>query len=300
MKIKITCILFFLITLCSCTDNKSNTHASNVQPIVPNNWPYFWRVEKDNKVSYILGVIHIGVSIDELPCSNQIKQHAKSADLVFSEVSKTWINLLKKNKTEETDDELKYLYTQNGSELVYSEDDRYFKQLSPESQKFFQDRGITNNLTHAAYSRLTDIFCFIDTFGPSVTTISIEEEIINIAKSNGIPIKPLDTPELRSQFYALSTADEVEQEVQNFQCSWVESFVYNFKYGHVPIPDNLPSEFIQFVLKNRNQEWLAKFLSAHNTHNSTFIVAGLYHFIADENLLNMLRTEGFTVSQECY
>ena len=54
--------------------------------------------------------------------------------------------------------------------------------------------------------------------------------------------------------------------------------------------------FAKIALRDRNEAWLAKFISTQQNMNSIFIAAGLAHFTGPYNLLEMLRNEGFTVS----
>ena len=48
--------------------------------------PFVWIAEKEGKSSYLLGTIHNGVSLDEMPCSNQVVHQIKNSDLLFLEV----------------------------------------------------------------------------------------------------------------------------------------------------------------------------------------------------------------------
>ena len=57
--------------------------------------------------------------------------------------------------------------------------------------------------------------------------------------------------------------------------------------------------FIKYLLKERNENWLKKIVSAHQEeeNKSMFIAAGLAHFTEDDNFLDMLKGEGFTVKR---
>ena len=290
MRVTKYLFLFFLVG-CSNSSNLQSREA--IQP----NWPYFWKIEKEGKTFYILGTMHITVSLDELPCPNNIKDKLKNSDLVFSEFSNTWTNILKKEKLEETDEELNHLYTQNGFDLIYSEDDSYFTHLSIEAQKFFREKGVSNKLSYAGYMVARDALCFTEAYGDASVQKSLDKDIIETAKSENISIKPLDTPELRNQlFSSIHTLEAVESAVKSFpECPGnVAHLSHNYKSGNMP-QSNFSDIFIQVALKDRNQEWLAKFLSAHTQYNSIFIAAGTTHFTGPSNLLEMLRNEGFII-----
>ena len=57
--------------------------------------------------------------------------------------------------------------------------------------------------------------------------------------------------------------------------------------------------FIKYLLKERNENWLKKIVSAHQEeeNKSMFIAAGLAHFTEDYNVLDMLNGEGFTIKR---
>ena len=160
MRVTKYLFLFFLVG-CSNTSSLPSSEEAIQQP----NWPYCWTIEKEGKTSYILGTLHITVSLDELPCPNNIKDKLNSSDIIFSEFSNTWTNILKKEKLKETDEELNHLYTQNGFDLMYSEDDLYFTQLSAEAQNFFREKGVSDKLSFAGYMLARDTLCFKEAYG---------------------------------------------------------------------------------------------------------------------------------------
>ena len=90
---------------------------------------FVWIVEKDGKSSYFLGIIHKGVSLEDLPCSNQILNQIQNSDLIFTETK------LRDDLKKLTDEEIKLLII--GSK---DEQERILSKLSPESQKFIQER----------------------------------------------------------------------------------------------------------------------------------------------------------------
>ena len=57
--------------------------------------PFAYSAEKDGKTIHLLGTIHFSVSIGELPCSNKILDLLNTSDLIFSEVPKSLLILLR-------------------------------------------------------------------------------------------------------------------------------------------------------------------------------------------------------------
>ena len=94
--------------------------------------PYFWKVAKENKESYLLGTYHFGVSLRELPCSKDIVNKIKSSDLVFLEVA---------GDDDVVDDVVNYI----------SPDGDDFKELSSSSQKFLKEKRISNALNFLGF-----------------------------------------------------------------------------------------------------------------------------------------------------
>ena len=47
--------------------------------------PFFWQVEKDDKISYILGTMHKGVSFEEIQCYEEVKDYLDTADILLRE-----------------------------------------------------------------------------------------------------------------------------------------------------------------------------------------------------------------------
>ena len=79
--------------------------------------PFFWEMEKDGKTSYILGTVHIGVTLERLQCSNAIKSHLDHSDLLLTEMNENQI-----------------------SQILMSQSGEDFQSLSEESQRFFKDK----------------------------------------------------------------------------------------------------------------------------------------------------------------
>ena len=84
------------------------------------------------------------------------------------------------------------------------------------------------------------------------------------AKSLNISIKPLDTIELRSrvvsEFYTFA---EVEKQVRRFShCpGYIAQYSNQYKSGNMPVLE-FSESFTKIALRDRNEAWLAKFISA--------------------------------------
>ena len=77
------------------------------------------------------------------------------------------------------------------------------------------------------------------------------------------------------------------------------SIVFNYKEENWSYFDNLENTAL---LKNRNESWVEKILSslenedkAFTEHKSFFIAAGVLHFVGSDNVIDMLKGEGFKI-----
>ena len=121
------------ILLISCGSDRDPT-VSDRDPTVSDqlgpNSPFFWTVEKEGKISYLLGTYHIGVSVYELFCSEFILEKLRGSDLVFVESKKDALDS-----------------SNLGKELFLSENNEDFNSLSSYSQSFLTAKGINSSLS---------------------------------------------------------------------------------------------------------------------------------------------------------
>ncbi len=261
------------------------------------NWPYFYLVKKDGKTHYILGELHVTVALDELPCADEVKHHLQNSTVLFSEKSNLWEAVFQKERTIEPDPELEYLYTQNGLDAYITNNDFAFRSFSLPVQNFFKKRGISDKLTYPGYNVAITRLCFTEAYGPLIVKKIISNDLIKLAKLQGIPIKPLDTPELRVKSNELFTLESIESDVQIFsECPKNVKIIRKYYLSERVLEWDLSENYISILLRNRNQEWLSKFLLAHKEYSQVFISAGSLHFTGPDNLLDMLIEEGFEVS----
>ena len=291
---KIRTVLIFITCFLSCTNLSAYREITTTNH---SSWPYFYLVKKDGKTHYILGEMHVTVALDELPCADEIKHHLQKSNVLFSEKSNVWNILFQNERTNELDPELEHLYTQNGIDVFIAQNDLAFRSFSPPVQKFFTERGISDKLTYPGYNIAIEKLCITSAYGPLTVQKSIPEDMIKLAKLQGIPIKPLDTPELRLKFNELYTLESIESDVQTFsECPKNIQDLKSYYLSDQVLEINLLEKFISLGLRNRNHEWLSKFLLAHKEYSQIFISAGSLHFTGPDNLLDMLREEGFEVS----
>ena len=245
--------------------------------------PYFYKVEKDGKESYLLGTLHYGVSLYELPCNNHIVDKLKTSDLVFLEIVS--------DDNDRNNDEYFVNY--------FSPKGRDFKKLSRSSQKFLKNKRISPALSYVGLSVALDLTCVEEALGKSAKETSMDSQVENLARENSISLKALDNKKLRepiNDFYGL---DYIEKQIAYYPACPAETeiLIEDYKLGDVDYyitdSDDVNTKFDEVILKNRNEHWLKEFKKAHHDYDQIFLAAGLFHFIGKFNLIDMLNQEGF-------
>ena len=244
--------------------------------------PYFWKVEKEEKVSYLLGTIHIVVSLYELPCSDIILEQLKDSDLVFVEVVS--------NSDQEREESVDIL----------SPKGKDFKHLNTYSQYFLNEKGVSSDLNCTGLNFAVESLCIMESLGVSSFDISMDEQVEFIARAHEIPLKSLDESDVVSQIEPAFTCELVEEKIEYYaQCTRdARDFFDSYRRGDLAFrTGDTDSDYDQFVLKQRNEQWISKFKSAHNNYDRVFMAAGAAHFIDAFNFIDMLESEGFLVER---
>ena len=278
-------VSLFLILFVSCSPNTSRTQADDTkQPNETNieqEQPYFfWKAEKQGKISYWLGTMHVGVSLLSLSCSHTITNKLNNSDLCFTEI-------LSSEEKNNQDNEL------------FSPNNEDFKQLDFNSQLFLTTKGLPENLNYLHYVATLEMMCIREILGPSALHIHMDKEVEEIAQSKGIPVKALDTIDTLIPANNSATKEDVVKKIENYPHCLVniENSLNRYKNGKWLFNKEMGTEYYEHALKNRNEKWMAKFLSAYNDYNNIFVAVGLAHFIGPFNLIDMLKEAGFSMKQ---
>ena len=295
--------------------------------------PLFWEVEKKGKTFHILGTIHFKIPVENIPCSKNILNHLNSSKFLLTESS------LEINKAA-----FSILRT-----LHYSLSGEAFRSLSEESKIFFRNKlpqsqsqgeqGLRySQLNHLSYYGLNSIIeglCELDNsnFVNSLEKHShqasgpiLDQQIVNIAQSQGIPQGYMDEVEDILQIYAPREEDlddhGVNESIKNYdkRCNKKEfekrklhfikmdkdkmkkylsgeEIVMKDYFHRLKDYDKEVKRINQVLFKNRNEKWISKILQSHNRYDKVFIVAGFLHFTGKNNILDMLKKRGYSIKQ---
>ena len=205
MKIKSSCLIFLTFLFLILEAANSQTQS-----------PFVWIVEKEEKVSYLLGVVHIGVSLEEMPCSNEIVNQIQSSDLLFLEYKfgddtqrlnkeeKRKIFIGSKEEQEEVLSRLSFESQEVIRERKIASDNFFrsaypfnvqsvtkdaFSELSPKSQEFLMKHGVDPEGSHADFFHFIRFIAYYQAY---FSLTSLDEQIEEIAFSQSITIKALD------------------------------------------------------------------------------------------------------------
>ena len=148
--------------------------------------PFAYSTEKDGKTIHLFGTLHFAVSLEEIPCHNEIAEQLNTSDLVFSEMDTNSIKLLKYlgkniekiwtasvNEQEEmlshlseheresvnkitalierqTAEEIQKIYSRFGIQFVDKEKEP-FEALSPQIRELLLNRGVAVSENYVDY-----------------------------------------------------------------------------------------------------------------------------------------------------
>ena len=309
----IFCCLWFILFMPFCGKNPLKKEEKN-------SGPFFWKAEKEQKISYFLGTIHTGVTLEDLQCSELIKSHLENSSYLFVE------------SDAENDS---YNFETHSNNLTFIEGSsvsKEFASLNRNSQDFFRSRTIPTTLNYEGYQTIIIPLCWLDTHknyrlmtkncsslgfpldlvclkdSASVGLSSLDGQIESIARKKGLTIDYLDAEMDTDAVLKVITDTDgkekneaIDEAVLNFDknCSALTSVIDQYKKGHLDDADSISddSKFVIVMLKNRNEKWMDKFRPVHDAHEQIFTAAGNSHFTKNFNMLDMLKAEGFSIKR---
>lgn len=262
----VPCIVLFLFTV-SC----GFTGGGN---------PYFWKVEKGGKTSYLLGTIHIGISLYELPCSDIIRDKLNKSDVVFVEA--------KQSDSTKGD----------AATIFHSPDEEDFNSLSSSSQRFLREKGIYDYLNYTGIVFSMELTCIAENFGLNFFKTQMDLEVESLALRSNTPVKALDKEKQLQAIGSVYTKKDVEEAIKAYPQSCPENvrIFEHYRAGTVPV-GRYDGKSSKVLLRDRNEHWLTQFQSAHDEYDNIFVAGGVAHFIDNFNFVDMLKEEGFSVER---
>jgi uncharacterized protein len=255
-----------------------------------------WEVSgnKLKKPSYIFGTFHL-MCKDDIKFSNALKQAVHYSDLMYLELDMddpaTMLGAIALMNMKDGK-KLKDLYTA----AEYARVERFFKDSLKMGLMLFE--RMKPSMTGALlYPKMM----------PCKTTSGVEEQLMQLAKQDKKEIKGLETMAFQASVFdsipyekqaeeLLKTVDSLQQYKKYFatmltvyksqRINDIEKMFSDEKFGMAENPDVL--------LYNRNRNWI-KQLKIIMQKQSIFAGVGAGHLVGKQGLIELLRSEGYTV-----
>ena len=278
--------------------------------------PFYWKIEKDGKTSYVLGTLHRGIEMRELP--KQIHKDLEQTHSVVLEITTesekdntfTYINRLPKAKNLE----------------------KAIKQTL--IKNYAENKSVKGFFTAEQWERIESKV--VSSIGAKRTTVQyltlqMIDAVLTDRKKATVPgyeyklltTKPLD---LAIEVKAIQMKKPLHRldslQIMKPSC-WDKMFVSsilfyldNDKYDAIGNlvrlvdvyrsgdAEDLVSENTELdrglekcLLEERNARWVPLIQKFHSTESPVFIAAGALHFVGEGNVLELLVKEGYTVQR---
>ncbi|MCG7553412.1 TraB/GumN family protein [Pseudoalteromonas sp. Of11M-6] len=262
-----------------------------------------WKVEKDNKTSYLFGTVHVGdEQMHGLPA--KVKSAIASSDKVMVEVNLEALSpfaiqqrsmpfmLLKNNQT---------LKDQLSAE-VYQKLQDYFskKQIDIALFERYAPWAVMITMLQLEYQKLG----FTDTNG-------IDKQVIAYANEKKIPIGEFETLEYQLEMFSqLSIHSDAMLKETFAQMSDLNTYFLDLvsawrsgdleklsHYYQVSFSDDKYGKLAeQLMIIERNNNWV-KMLKKQLPNESTFIAVGALHLVEKYGLVEQLKNNGYSVTR---
>jgi uncharacterized protein YbaP (TraB family) len=269
-----------------------NTYASPLKN------PYLYEVRKDNKISYMLGSIHIGFSVSDLPSwVNELHKRAKIHSYEVDMGGGDNIDYFKFTQNLFLDPDAEsvknYLLRskEEGLPLTSSEIEKLIEIGFP--------RTLVETMTDKTDCSL--LFLYDNVF----TSVykSIDFEFYNNSLLMGKKIVPLENEEIREKAEELI---EFEEECLITDFIWVEDILneirkYNAEDGSLEhylegFESTQYPEKSELDLFYRNKKWIPVLKEMFDEGNA-FVVFGVAHLFDEEGVISLLKKEGYQVNR---
>jgi uncharacterized protein YbaP (TraB family) len=261
--------------------------------------PYFYEVEYHGNKSYLLGTIHHGVGLENLP--SIVTEKMSAAHIIFVE-QKIYDAI-----------EVRAMLTNSTGRILnlFRERNRFYNWgSSPLNTRQFNqlvELGVpTSVIPHLRCDDYKDFsFLFLDSKWVFPIEFSMDNQILDKAYYQGKQIVELDKPGLREAADLAEKGTKRENSEKNSSCSLTEMLENPNLDKIIQMAESYRLQYLRGSLQEyesksvayRNIAW-AKELSTFLKRGTHFIAVGAGHFvIRTDNLINLLRAEGFSVTR---
>ncbi|MEJ6474922.1 TraB/GumN family protein [Pseudoalteromonas piscicida] len=262
-----------------------------------------WKIEKDNRTSYLFGTVHVGdKQMSGLP--EKVKNAIANSDKVMVEVN---VDALSPFEIQQRS--MPFMLLKNNQTLK--------DQLSPKVYQKLQDYFATKQIDITLFERyapwavmVTMLQLEYQKLGFSETN-GIDKQVIAYANEKKIPIGEFETLEYQLEMFSqLSIHSDAMLEETFAQMSDLDTYFLDLvsawrtgdldklaHYYNVSFDDDQYGKLAeQLMIIERNSNWVAK-LQTQLPKESLFIAVGALHLVEQYGLITQLKKHGYTVTK---
>lgn len=245
---------------------------------------YFYRISKGGTDSYVLGTIHSGVALTELPAN--VLETLRLSKTVVGE--RAWT--LAEAERELDPDSIR-------RDIVSDRQSSRARRLDLAAREKLLTFGLPKDLIDVLQP--SDEFCpFIRGYALQQTRKSIDFEITIFAHRARIEIEELENEWLRAKAITAANrrvcnvADLVNSEFRppDERLQAAQKLTRDYRAAALPVL----SESAE--LRYRNERWIPRIEELH-AKGSVFIFVGVHHVMQPANILEMLSARGFKITR---
>ena len=266
--------------------------------------PALWKLEYQDKVSWVFGTIH--ASTQAMRSDNSlglVKNKIANARLLITEV-----DLAQYSAEQQQQLALKVALLNNGKNLQQQVDEKTWQSLL----SYQQNKGIPEN----AFSAFTPWFVALQLsiiegqIAGLDFTQSIDDILMQHARANQVQVSGLESLEQQLGFFANSDMSEQllvdtlaqiqtnEYTVKHLADMWQSGEIGQLEKLLTLGLDEYPStDFVlDTLLKERNQNWMSTLIKEVKTGN-VVIAVGLMHMVGENSIIQHLEQQGVNIKR---
>jgi len=270
--------------------------------------PFLWKVEKDNKIFYLFGTIHLAdPKLQTLPTS--LEKTIKSVDIVRTEIDLNFKNQLNASKTMLRNDKknLRDILPKS----LYDRTNNYLKTINPNlTLKSFEQMKIWAIATVVTLLKNQLKYPFLKSIDKNIFDYAKNQKkdvggIETINEQLGI----MDSFSLKEQILELeSSLDYLEKNgdyLSDIKKLYIQgdtkslmTFINKSMY-QMPKYKELEQKFMQKLIYDRNQRMAKRIekLVNNNPKKKALFAFGVMHFISQKSIIDILKNHGYKVER---
>jgi|GEM_PF-6540914 len=265
-----------------CSNQKELRKGKGLGPVEK---PYFYQIKYKNQISHLLGTVHIGIALSDLP--KEVMGALQSSQQIvgeraFDEKEVQGMQSLRKGG---------FWSIFDGTDLSNREENK----LSLEERNRLVCHGVPSRLAKV----LTDSACQMVLKGPYFN-VSMDMEVLAHAYSKKLKITQLDSDQL------LKESDQLEKRTQSDSCQ-LKAIL---KYAPTEVDALWAPTFEKYragdknsfidesdkALAYRNENWMP-ILETTLAEGNAFITMGAAHLYGTKGIITMLLAKGYEVNR---